>query len=84
MERVCKSWHYGLSGLKVQFTLSLLQSHREIFFVTRAISRFVVLGRKVLNSLNALELNSTRTQGYVIYFELTNKGNFGTITGTSC
>ena len=57
MERVCKSWHYGLSGLKVQFTLSLLQSHREIFFVTRAISRFVVLDRKVLNSLNALELN---------------------------
>ena len=38
MERVCKSWHYGLSGLKVQFTLSLLQSHREIFFVTRAIT----------------------------------------------
>ena len=57
MERVCKSWHYGLSALKVQFTISLLQSHREIFFVTRAISRFVVLDRKVLNSLNALEIN---------------------------
>ena len=52
-----RSVSYGLSGLKVQFTLSLLQSHREIFFVTRAISRFVVLDRKVLNSLNALELN---------------------------